>query len=925
MTGTLSIKNTSSLVQAPYQSDHDFPNGAYIQTDIAPGNGEPWTCEITAFNYGGGRPTKITINGYNYGPGTYYAGYAIATGLGISGMSVFQNASGYLCLYIPSQGYWNAYNVNWYVNYRTNSSNRVTSITNSTKPTGISYENAVNPTYSLDQANYNSYTPTLTGGGASGNWAINSTNITAYTINQSVGTANAPTFAGLTVNTGGTGTWGPFVVNSTSLWGDGSTLYATIGAGGAAGIMIFNPHVVWNSSNSAAAIRMGRSGGVSTGAYYEIGTGASDNFFIAKNALSNGTQFNITSSGNITITNNLAVNNTSPYDTAQFSLDINGGLLVKNTGKTAQFVLQNANPASGGNNGFVVHTAGGTTTGAYAAIQTYYGASIVSGTLQLQPSGGIVTINGYTAYHAGNIPTFNQNTTGYATSLYIGGSSSKLITDAVWAGTGGYPGYSFTGGNSRFGFSSSSGVIDVYADGNFYATDSGYLVLHTGNYSSYVLPLSGGSLSGNLGMGSSMITYTSYDTPNMIVAGAGDTNWTFGSSHADASNYWMQVKFYGTGDDNRGFRILDKNGDVIRFRVNGAGHAYVQNNLYAGNALITPNIYSGGGNVNFGNNVSISPSSASWAEGLAFTMPSSSTWGGLRWRRERAGYDGNWAVGYTALDSSDDLVFIANDGGAQINNILRLSKGGIVSAKYGYVSYSNPWGTADSAYFPNGITTAGGTNWIYGTTYIGNAPSNGNGCQLDASGNARFTGQLTLSNYQVGVMQSGALNIGRIDTNYRWDGTTWANDVRVGILANCLDYWELAVHNSGQSVMSGLYYDGGSTFYIGRSIGWGTCSLIVGGDVTAYSDISVKENIRTIDNALNKTLALRGTYFNRTDTKDTRTKIGFIAQEVQQVAPELVSEMEDGLLGVSYGNTVALLVEAIKELKAEIDELKSQK
>ena len=46
----------------------------------------------------------------------------------------------------------------------------------------------------------------------------------------------------------------------------------------------------------------------------------------------------------------------------------------------------------------------------------------------------------------------------------------------------------------------------------------------------------------------------------------------------------------------------------------------------------------------------------------------------------------------------------------------------------GYISQSNPWSTADSAFFPNGITTAGATNWIYGsTTFIGNAPSNGFG------------------------------------------------------------------------------------------------------------------------------------------------------------------------------------------------------
>jgi hypothetical protein len=50
-----------------------------------------------------------------------------------------------------------------------------------------------------------------------------------------------------------------------------------------------------------------------------------------------------------------------------------------------------------------------------------------------------------------------------------------------------------------------------------------------------------------------------------------------------------------------------------------------------------------------------------------------------------------------------------------------------VNAPSGYVSNGNPWGTANSAYFPNGITTAGSDNWIYGHTYVGNAPSNGSG------------------------------------------------------------------------------------------------------------------------------------------------------------------------------------------------------
>ena len=113
-------------------------------------------------------------------------------------------------------------------------------------------------------------------------------------------TTAAITTGVLTVNTGGTGTWGPFVVTSTSQWGDGATQYVTIGAGGAAGIMINNPHVVWNTSEVAAGIKFGRSGGISSGSYYVIGTGASNNFFINKDGAIASPVFNINSAGNAT-------------------------------------------------------------------------------------------------------------------------------------------------------------------------------------------------------------------------------------------------------------------------------------------------------------------------------------------------------------------------------------------------------------------------------------------------------------------------------------------------------------------------------------------------------------------------------------------------------------------------------------------------
>ena len=63
-------------------------------------------------------------------------------------------------------------------------------------------------------------------------------------------------------------------------------------------------------------------------------------------------------------------------------------------------------------------------------------------------------------------------------------SPLSKFSDSSWAGSSGYPGYTFTGGNSRFGFSSTSGVVDMYVDGNYYATDSKHLVIHAGNIGS---------------------------------------------------------------------------------------------------------------------------------------------------------------------------------------------------------------------------------------------------------------------------------------------------------------------------------------------------------------------------------------------------------------------------------------------------------
>jgi hypothetical protein len=90
------------------------------------------------------------------------------------------------------------------------------------------------------------------------------------------------------------------------------------------------------------------------------------------------------------------------------------------------------------------------------------------------------------------------------------------------------------------------------------------------------------------------------------------------------------------------------------------------------------------------------------------------------------------------------------------------------------------------------------------------------------------------------------------------------------------------------------------------------------GDVTAFSDERLKTNICTIDSALDKVVALRGVSF----VKDGRSSIGVIAQEVEKVIPEVVHDGE--YKSVAYGNLVGLLIEAIKELKSELDEIKGR-
>jgi hypothetical protein len=99
-------------------------------------------------------------------------------------------------------------------------------------------------------------------------------------------------------------------------------------------------------------------------------------------------------------------------------------------------------------------------------------------------------------------------------------------------------------------------------------------------------------------------------------------------------------------------------------------------------------------------------------------------------------------------------------------------------------------------------------------------------------------------------------------------------------------------------------------------------NLTVRGNVNSTSDARTKENVVTVDNALDKVTKLRGVYFDKIDNPGTRY-LGVIAQEIQEVVPEVVLDNgPDTMLSVSYGNLAGLFIEALKELKKEVDEIK---
>lgn len=261
------------------------------------------------------------------------------------------------------------------------------------------------------------------------------------------------------------------------------------------------------------------------------------------------------------------------------------------------------------------------------------------------------------------------------------------------------------------------------------------------------------------------------------------------------------------------------------------------------------------------------------------------------------------------LRGSADFRFIAQ-GGASYANVTAATFYGALAgnATTATTAYAAPWtGITDkpSTFTPT-AHSHGGNDVNTLATYL----------SVDGVGSIRANNTNARSAGMYGIYESGKYgHIWSIGTTYRIadNGTSLGNLYGLAYVPDSFGAYGLG----DQMVWA---QNGAPRCALGTNI-W------TSGNVTAYSDIRVKTNIEKIDNALDKVCQLSGYTFDRTDTTEVKRQTGVIAQELVKVLPEAVTggpteDNPDALYSVAYGNIVGLLIEAIKELKAEVEELR---
>lgn len=292
----------------------------------------------------------------------------------------------------------------------------------------------------------------------------------------------------------------------------------------------------------------------------------------------------------------------------------------------------------------------------------------------------------------------------------------------------------------------------------------------------------------------------------------------------------------------------------------------------------------------------------------------------------RAGYSNTTGNANTYVGSESGYYNTTGTGNSFI---------GYASGKNNSSGYSNTFLGSQA-----GVANTSAANNTFVGNFSGSNNTTGESNTLvgSSSGSGLTTGQYnTILGAQAGLNNNGSSNV-FIGTGSGGQNTGSGN-VFIG---NQSGFYsdknsnKLIIHNDGNSTTPLVFGD-----FQNRQLGIGTSSLgtytlSVNGDAFATglwlsSDKRFKQDEKILTGALEKLNTVRGVsyQFKKGEAASGRsfsegTQFGFIAQDLQKTFPELVKENSDGYLAVNYMGMVPVLVEAIKELKSEVDNLKTQ-
>jgi len=509
---------------------------------------------------------------------------------------------------------------------------------------------------------------------------------------------------------------------------------------------------------------------------------------------------------------------------------------------------------------------------------------------------------------AGNSTVVQRNSSGYIFSNYYNGTGTFATTGQT-SGMG-----RFTGTNGT----------DTY--GRSYTAAAARTLLNVADGANVGIPASGGTMSGTLNLNNNTISNVGqmsfndpgpneglswtggntkiYESPdNLTTNSAGNLQFVYGSTR--------RMSITNTGADING--VLTVSGNTT---VSGDIYGKSVNNAYS-NLYRFGGIYFTWDSDSYGNNFNHSITSTS--NGTYGDHITLNSYGNIRMNFDSNSNGTNtFSIGHQSTGTANTLFNLDEAGKATISSLTGTGNRMVIA---------NASGELDTQAIPSG-GGGGGTSDISmdGSTANGLITYGGTD-NIDVESNLTFDGtNLVTSSGPTG----GRLRFG--DGTYSSPTYAFAGDVDTGMwLGGAADLRFSVGATTGMKLnANGLRIDDALGVNVNASTTDGR--IDAGNDIVAYStsDERLKENVKTIDSSLSKVLQIRGVEFDWKELTEEEKKtihgneghdVGVIAQEIEKVLPEVVTERENGYKAVKYEKIVPLLIEAIKEQSDTITKL----